>query len=174
MSFSYNIHPIVVHFPIALLTLYSLLEIISVGRLKNKSEMFWTKFILVTTGGITLLVARQAGSVAKHLVSDHSLYPLISRHEQFANYSTAVFGVIAAGYMCIALRRLNWRITTIVPVFWEFLYGIGDIITSNYLAKLLALVGIIALTITGALGGTIVYGQNNDPFTNFIYHLVIK
>ena len=36
---------------------------------------------------------------------------------------------------------------------------------------LIALVGIVVITITGALGGAIVYGPEVDPIVSVIYHL---
>ena len=37
---------------------------------------------------------------------------------------------------------------------------------------LLALVGLVCITITGGLGGTMVYGPNADPFFGVIYKLM--
>jgi len=34
-----------------------------------------------------------------------------------------------------------------------------------------ALIGAVCLTITGALGGAMVYGPTSDPFVSFIYTL---
>jgi hypothetical protein len=160
-----------VHFPIALLTLYSLFELISIGQLKHLTQVFWIKFVLVTIGGIFLLITRQYGESARILVTDPNLFPLIEKHESFANITTGIYGIIATGYVFVAIKRINWKLTKAVPTFWQPIFMLGDTITSPIFVKFLALAGLVTLTVTGALGGAIVYGSMNDPFTQFIYKL---
>ena len=165
-----NIHPILVHFPIALLTLYAALELVPTRWFNI--DLFTTKSILIILGGLSLLAARQAGDLARHLVADPSLAPLIHKHESYANISTAIFGIIAAGYVFaiikVWIRKNNFNQFTqlLQPVFY-----LQSLLTETFLVKVLAIAGFAALLITGALGGSIVYGHDSDFFTNFIYHL---
>lgn len=46
----------------------------------------------------------------------------------------------------------------------------GYVLRSPFL-PFLALIGLIAITMTGALGGAIVYGPNVDPVVKFVYSL---
>jgi hypothetical protein len=48
---------------------------------------------------------------------------------------------------------------------------IQSIVLNVYIAPLLALLGIIAVTITGALGGAIAHGADTDPVVQMIYSL---
>ena len=50
---------------------------------------------------------------------------------------------------------------------------IAETLYKNFV-PLLALLGLIAITITGGLGGAIVYGKDVDPIVSFIYKLTVK
>lgn len=168
---NYNLHPILVHFPIALLSLYCFFEIISWGKLRSNWSFGLTKGLLATIGGISLLVARQYGDVARGFVTDASLTLLIHRHKDFADYSVVIFGIIGVGY----LARLMWMYFEAKNLpsnpLWKLIYFVQRIVTDTGLIKLLAIAGFVLLAITGALGGSIVYGANSDPFTAFIYRI---
>lgn len=43
----------------------------------------------------------------------------------------------------------------------------------SWILVVLALCGLVAVTVTGALGGAMVYGQDVDPVVNIIYRLII-
>ena len=47
-----NLHPIFVHFPIALFTLYALLECARFKKLQEQTYYFYLKAFLVITGGL--------------------------------------------------------------------------------------------------------------------------
>jgi len=170
---NYNLHPIFVHFPIALLSLYVFMELVSWGRIRQNSKWTFTKALMATSGGISLLVARQLGDAAGHLLNDQSMRPLLHLHEQYANYSTVVFGILGCVYLLVLLKlylNVHPNFPLLSSGLWT-LFKIQQLITDTPLVQLLALAGLITLTITGALGGAIVYGSNTDPFTNFVYHL---
>ena len=48
-----NIHPLLVHFPIALLTIYSLLELVPFKQIYRQSYWFYTKAIILIIGSIS-------------------------------------------------------------------------------------------------------------------------
>src|SRR4051812_33973915 len=100
-----DLHPILVHFPIALLTLYSVLELISVGRIQKIPGWLTMKSVLVILGGLSLLLARQTGESAARLVESPSVRAIIHEHAFYANLAVGIYGVIAAGYCFDILRR---------------------------------------------------------------------
>jgi uncharacterized membrane protein len=139
----YNIHPLVVHFPIALLSTYAFLEII-------RFRHFETKAVLLLLGTVASYAAIGAGLMAKTFFHDEATLHLINTHELLGIITSTIFTIISIVYI------RAWHKQLAVPF-----------------RKILALVilGIMSVFITGALGGSIVYGQTNDPVTHFIYNL---
>lgn len=146
-----NIHPIFVHFPVALLTTYAVLELLRFNFFTRQPYWFYVKAILVILGTLSGYVTLVTGLMAEELIEDQSLNSLISRHEFWAFTSMGIFTIIALAYL--------WS-------WWK-----GRFEMRSKLVFVLALAGIICLLITGALGGSIVFGHETDPLTNWIYGL---
>lgn len=163
-----NLHPIFVHFPIALLTLYALLEILPLGRWFPRAPWDSIKMFLVVLGTLGAGAAIATGSLAKDLITDRSLRKIISLHETFAQATTIIFGLLAGAY---SIRFIFREYPQFAKRFsgTSFLQHIADGVLKRWIAIPLACMGIIALAITGALGGIIVYGPDVDPVAKFVY-----
>ncbi len=164
-----NIHPIFVHFPIGLLTIYALLELIQWKKLTTHRSWFDIKAALVVIGTILGLATLQTGEMAEEAIGQSSLHDLIEMHSLFANVTMWIFGLIAASYIVIFLTRT--QLNLVQKNWWRALVRLFEFIQRSYVLVPLAFIGLITLTITGALGGSIVYGPDVDPVVNFIYHL---
>lgn len=186
-----NIHPLFVHFPIALLTLYALFEIFIPIKIKAyklfKWEHIWTykllinpiweniKAFLVIVGTILALPTLQTGEWAEGVIRGASSSPrafegssvgkLIEMHSTFADVTVIVFSILAVGY----LARFLWQTANPKVQKFVFINTIQNIVLNKWIAPILALVGLIAVTITGALGGAITYGPDVDPVVKLIY-----
>ena len=165
---SLNIHPIIVHFPIALLTLYALLEISSLFIRKNK-DLGTTKLFLLFIGELGAVVAGLTGKLAgqEAYTNPDIRYPqVIHTHSFFAELTFVIFAIITLLYLAqIANRYYSSKILTALA-------GLSEKII--FIIPVLALIGVITLTITGALGGVVVYGPNLDPFTHLVYQVFIR
>ncbi|MEJ0021885.1 MAG: DUF2231 domain-containing protein [Candidatus Doudnabacteria bacterium] len=146
-----NIHPIFVHFPIALLTTYAVLELLRFDFINRQPYWFYVKAVLVILGALSGYVTIVTGLMAESLIKDQSSHTLISTHELWAITSIGIFSIIALVYL--------WS-------WWNSRFGM-----KSKLVLVLALAGILCLLITGALGGSIIFGHTTDPFTNWIYNL---
>jgi uncharacterized membrane protein len=146
-----NIHPIFVHFPIALLSTYAVLELFRFSFLTRQPYWFYVKATLVILGTSSGYATLVTGVMAESLVKDQSYHPLISLHELWALVSMGIFTIIALIYL------------------WSWYKGV--FVMKSKLVVVLALAGIISLLITGALGGSIVFGPNTDPFAHWVYNL---
>jgi uncharacterized membrane protein len=165
-----NIHPIFVHFPIALLTLYALLEIFPLGRWFPRAPWDTIKTFLVVLGTLGALAAIATGSLAEDLITDRSLRPVLHLHETFAYITLALFGLLAAAYVIRFIFRNYPNVKARFPA-GSLIQNASDFILQGWVRVPLALLGMIAITVTGALGGTVVYGPGVDPVAAFVYSL---
>jgi uncharacterized membrane protein len=164
-----NIHPLLVHFPIAFFVLYAILEFVSfIDKFKKQTYWFYLKATLVILGCFAALVAGIAGKLVESRFADRR--ELVHLHSTINELASAVFVLIAFAYFISWLRKVNINFPKIgilwkLSLFWE------KIVLQTPLVYLLAVTGLILITIGGALGGAIAFGPNFDPFTNFIYSL---
>ncbi len=171
-----NVHPIFVHFPIALLTTYGVLELIRFKKITSQPYWFYIKGMLVIVGAMASYVAAFFGDIAKSYITDSNSRAIISKHEFWAHLTIIIFTILAIGYVIQWLKK-TVAIQFQKPIFsriWTIIINLQIIVTETKLTLLLALAGVLAITITGALGGTVVYGKGNDPFTDFIFNLVFR
>ncbi len=170
-----NFHPIIVHFPIALLSLYCVMEFIRFKKISAREFWFYTKAILVILGSASTVPAILAGKAVERNFPDQRF--LIRIHSSWAEGTTLLFGLIAFCYLVAVLNRnnlFNIKLGGPLNSLWQLATKLEKIILETKLVFLVALAGLIAITITGALGGIVVYGQNLDPFTNIIYGIFVR
>lgn len=171
-----TLHPIFVHFPIALLTLYACIEILSlfIKKWKNNSNLLFMKTILLIVWSIWSSLASNSGEAAKHAIGLRTL--LVERHELFAGLSTSIFWgltlfyilkwvVSESGQHSSLLQKLSWTTKSLIAKIISF-------IESYYIIYLWACVGFFALTITWALWWAIVYGKDADVIVQRIVRMV--
>lgn len=150
-NFLAEIHTKVVHFPIALLTIYSLLEI--VGIVFNKEFITKSALLILCLGVISaffaVLTGNQAYSVFTHWNDQSSV--LLNEHQTFATY-------LLWGSVLICVFRI------FVSVKKKF----NGLI--KYLFVLFAIAIIFLVYETGVHGGDLVkkYGVGTDLFDSSI------
>ena len=166
------------HFPIALLTVYAVLECVWSVKFRTSESFFWSKFTLLTTGFLGACAALMTGDGAEQVVG-HSA--LVETHSTFAGISTIIFAILLAMYLIRAYQKYPMARVTVLMEKHPFLMTIytWKIRIASYfldtpIVYLLAILGLIAITITGSLGGAIVYGPDADPIVQFIYHLFLN
>lgn len=156
----YNIHPLIVHFPIALLFVYSLIKILPVNKWFPKLSWNSVRLVLITFGVLGAFVALSTGEVAEHLVKPN--HDLVETHASLASLSTWIFALLFIGELIISLKHyINAHYHNLK--FKKLLFGISNFLNNKYTSFLLALIGLIAISLTGMLGGVMVYGVSADP-----------
>lgn len=173
-----NFHIIFVHFPIALLTLYSILEIISWGKLSKNKDVFKIKAFLVIIGVASAYPSLWTGGLLEHAPGYER--QVLNLHETFANSVSNLFLVLAIVYFLVILYRgtklhsfISSRQSLSKPVqsFFIAILKLADGVVKSGILPFVALLGLLALTITGALGGILSKGPQVDPITDFVYKL---
>ena len=164
-----NIHPIFIHFPIALLVLYVVFEVLPLERWYPKTSWVDIKAVLVMIGGLGLLASLTTGELAEGSMLAQASKNVLHVHKAFAGATTAVFGIIAAAYLIrwIYEKHVD-RLREPVVVFAS-LNTAARRILNRWIVVPLALLGFCTLFLTGTLGGIIVYGPNIDFVTKFVY-----
>lgn len=145
-----NVHPLLVHFPIALLTIYSLLEIVPIKRIRKLPYWFYVKASFLIFGFISILPTILAGLIIEEQFTEQN--KLVNLHSKFGELSALIYMVLATIYAYSWINKLQAK----MPI-------------NSIFAGIIAVAGLISVLITGALGGTIVYGPNLDIFTSLIY-----
>jgi uncharacterized membrane protein len=160
-----NIHPVLVHYPVAFLSIYAFFELLRFKKLQDFPGWLFIKATLVFVGGLGVLAALSTGDFGK------ALYPaqraIIRVHENFADMTVAVFGIIALIYLVAVLDVLfaDYFHTSKFAATWQRLADFDKKLNRGVVLIPLALIGLFLLLTTGALGGSIVYGVNSDLFT---------
>jgi uncharacterized membrane protein len=164
-----NIHPALVHFPIAFLSIYVILEVLPKRLQERQRWIYSTKMFLLLVGTIGAQFALMSGGSAE-LLRGKSM--LIEKHSFFANTSFYIFLLLTIAY--ILETSFVMKLGTRLPAWVNSIFRIYLKIFSRPVRVILALIGFVTISITGALGGAIAYGPLNDPFTRMVYSIFFK
>lgn len=158
-----NIHPLIVHFPLALLVVYAILEISWIFRRGRSDRLQFTKLILLVFGALGARAALQTGEIAAQISGFQGQYhQIVELHEWFANTSTNIFVWLLVGYLVLFFGP---KIPS--PVLQKLLHIVQKL-QSRYVFVCAAVLGMACLMVTGALGGSLVYGIDADPITQLM------
>lgn len=161
-----DFHPIIVHFPVALLTCYGLMELIRIKRALASAHWFYIKAAFLLVGSAASFAAYKTGEFA----AGEGRSALIATHARFAKFTIVVFGIMALVYLLKIISPWIERKYSVFTKGLEF----AEKIRVGWLGLLIALAGLMAITVTGALGGAIAYGPTIDPVVSAVYYLLIK
>lgn len=142
MEFLAGLHPKLIHFPIAFLYVYVLLEIVGVlsGKTFFQKSAHLFLFLGVLAAVIAVMSGNQAADIASKLKDKGAIVPLdlISQHEDYATFTLWYFtGLLVLRTYVVIKKKFK-----------------GIIL---YIFILLALAGAYLIYQTGEYGGRLVY-----------------
>jgi uncharacterized membrane protein len=173
-----DLHPLFVHFPIGILILYALSELIPASVHKNITGWTNTKAFLSITGVLAALVTLVTGGIAASLVTPgSSTAQIVEVHEHMALLTTLIFFVLGGSYLIRIFEvtgdgdKIASRLGSFVVTMWHLKEKVAHWVLDTPLRPILALAGLVSITLTAGLGASMVYGPDFDPFVRIIYNI---
>ena len=144
MEFLAQLHPKIVHFPVAFLSIYALLEITGVLSKKEffKKAAYLFLFLGVLSAVVAVISGNQASDIASQWEDKGAIIPfgLISQHEEFATITLWYFtGLLVLRTFLVVKKKYTGMI--------------------QYIFIVLAIIGGYLIYETGDLGGKLVYNH---------------
>jgi uncharacterized membrane protein len=170
-----NLHPIVVHFPIALLIVYAVIEVVSFFLPKRSEKLYMTKIICLWVWVIWSFFALQSGEIAQDI---HWKSDLIHTHEQRAEKSHIMYMILAIYYLVkIVFEEKIWG-NYRVRYLQDYFATVSIFFHARWvqlLVMLISIIGVLVLTIVGALGWAISRGTwVGDPVSDWAVNTFVK
>ena len=165
----YNIHPMLVHFPIALLFLYSIIKILPCERWFPAIAWKHIERALLLVGVCGAFLALATGESAQHLT--HPNRQLVHMHSFFAGLATWLYGALLAGEFLAVGNPLILHKISFAPAV-KLAVALEKVLCNNGFSKLLAFLALIAISLTGLLGGVMVYGVSADPIAGAVIKIL--
>jgi uncharacterized membrane protein (DUF441 family) len=160
-----NVHPIFVHFPIAFLFVWSLLQIRKLDVWFPGISWKSVRDIVLVVGFVGALVALLTGDIASEIVGETAL---IETHSTFAIITTIVYGL----FVVEIAGRIITTFTKTPEVIKRLIDRYVYVIRIPWFRTILVVVGLVCVFMTGLLGGAIVYGAEADPLSGPLLHLL--
>ena len=140
-----DVHPLVIHYPIAFLSTYAVFELLRFRKLLALPYWFHIKATLAVIGELGALATVIAAYMSADLAGESALADI---YKNFIIITTVIFGIISLAY-------LKWpemlRPVVIIP---------------------LAVIGLFFIVVSGGFFGAIVYGTHFDPLLAPIFKLL--
>ncbi|MDO8590231.1 MAG: hypothetical protein Q7R69_03080 [bacterium] len=140
-----DIHPLVIHYPIAFLTTYTVFELMRFKKLLDSPHWLPIKGTLLVVGELGAIATVVTAYMSANLAGDS---PLVTMYKIFILITATIFGIISLAYVRWSKMLLP---VIIIP---------------------LAIIGLFFIVVAGGLFGATVYGTHFDPFLAPIFKLL--
>ena len=165
----YNLHPIFVHFPIALLVLYSVIKILPLKKWIPSINWKDIERILLLCGVLGAFAALLTGDQARAVFQPDAA--TVHMHENFADLSVWLYCSLLLGeFLEIVNPKILPKISN--KTIKNILDYVRQLLTNNVLSTIIAVLALLSVTVTGLLGGVMVYGTSADPAAAFVVKML--
>jgi uncharacterized membrane protein len=132
-----GLHPLIVHFPIALLLVAPLFVVVGI-LLRGSRSFLWAALLLMAIGTTATFLAVSTGEAAGKLAErTPQINAVLERHEELAEATRAVFLVLTLVFAAIvvapaAFRRLRGpAFQVVLSLVFLLCYGAGVVFLAN-------------------------------------------
>jgi uncharacterized membrane protein len=134
-----GLHPLIVHFPIALLLVAPVFILIGAMKAPARARPYLVAaMVLLLLGTAAVFVAVETGEAAGQLAErSPGMAEVLQTHESMAERTRVVFAVLSAVFVVLLaaprlLKRTDTRLTTtVLPLAFLVLYGAGALLLVN-------------------------------------------
>lgn len=165
-----TIHPLFVHFPIALLIIYAILEIITSIYPKYSEKLYLTKIICLYIWALWAIASSQTGEIDKHVNFAKKRTNILERHETFASITTTTSIILSIIYIIIS-ANIVYATNQYIIKYQNYISQTIFYINKFKLLLIWSIILLVSVSITGALWGVVAYGADADPITKVIYSI---
>jgi uncharacterized membrane protein len=167
---TYDIHPIFVHFPIALLMIYSIIKVLPLKTWFPSVAWRDIETSLLVLGTLGAFAALATGENAEHITRPNR--QLVEAHSTFAAISTWLYVALIAGEIVEFVTGNRSPFKRIQPGIHKAFFFARGILMNGTFSKIIAVLGLVAISLTGLLGGVMVYGTTADPLAKIVLSLL--
>ena len=162
-NMSYNLHPIFVHFPIALLLFYSLIRIFPWPKKLPATDWRPPRISLLIAGLLGAWLSSLTGEAASEITRHNRA--ILELHEGTANASIGVYLVLLFAELLYYFRPewLSAKNGRIFKTAHFLIVNLQAWLAQVWILRLLAFAGALLIALTGLFGGVMVYGVAADP-----------
>jgi uncharacterized membrane protein len=157
---TYNIHPILVHFPIAMLFIYSVIKILPFKKWLPAVAWRDIERVLLVVGVMGAYAALATGEAAEN--SARLNRQLVEVHALFATLATWIYATLLVGEIAAFINTKQYQYKSLQWIS-PIVHFLERILCNERFSYIFALLGFIAISVTGMLGGVIAYGLTADP-----------
>lgn len=164
-----GLHPLIVHFPIALLLVAPILVVLGLVFPKYWNGFALAAFTLMALGTIGAFVAVSTGEAGAGLVErTEAISQVLEQHEDLAETTRTVFAILTVIFGAIVITPMILK-STLKPamrvglnVAFLALYAVGAVLLANTAhegGRLVHEYGVQAMVATGSSGFSAVFGE---------------
>jgi uncharacterized membrane protein len=150
-----GLHPLVIHFPIALLLVAPVFVLGAIVRPRNAARFTLPALVLLVLGTAGAFVAVATGEAAAELVTrSDAVAAALERHSELAETARNIFALLTFVYAAIVIR----------PVGLRALARPAYTVAANAMFLVLLLGGNLLIANAAHQGGMLVHGLNVQAF----------